>query len=56
MLKVSIHINGTISLELTPQDDLERMVVQRILASADKGQSVTLAHAGTEGMLLSVAQ
>lgn len=41
-MKVEIHVNGSLVLELQPETDIERMVLSEMAAGADRGKKVTL--------------
>ena len=41
-MKVEIHLNGRLNIELTPETPLERAVVEEMLAHAEKGKAVRM--------------
>jgi hypothetical protein len=43
-MKVEIHVNGSLVLELQPETDIERMVLAEMAAGADRGKKVSLSQ------------
>ena len=41
-MKIAIRINGAISIELIPQDEIEKLVIAQVLAAAGKGQAINI--------------
>jgi len=44
-MRVELHINGRLNIELTPETDIERAILAEMLASAGKGKAVKLEEA-----------
>lgn len=53
-MKVELHINGRLNIELTPETDIERTVLAVMLSSAEKGKSVKLEQEEGAGELETV--
>jgi hypothetical protein len=45
-VKVSLHQNGRIEIELTPEDAIESTVVNEMVGRAERGQTVMLERRG----------
>ena len=45
-MKVELHINGNLSLELVPETEIERLVLKNMREGAAKGKAVTLRGGG----------
>jgi len=41
-MKVELHINGKLCLALTPESDIERLVVEQMYDGAAKGKAVAM--------------
>ena len=44
-MKVELRINGRYEIELSPENELERVMLSEISERADKGQPITFATA-----------
>lgn len=49
-MKIELHINGHMQVEMTPETAIEAVVLRAMLAGAEKGQVVTLA--GTDDAIV----
>ncbi len=45
-MKVDLHINGRISIQLTPETDIERLVLAEMLDGHEKGKPVAMGRIG----------
>jgi len=41
-MKVALHVNGSIEIELQPESEIERLVLSEMAARAARGQAVGL--------------
>jgi hypothetical protein len=55
-MKVDIAINTRISIELTPETDLERLVLKEMRGAVDNGQPVSLGLAKVDSVIVSVGK
>ena len=53
-MKVRLTYNGSIAVELEPENDIERAYVAQMVVSAEKGTAVTLTGTGEGAMVVSV--
>ena len=58
-MKVELHINGRLNIELTPETTIEKTVLAEIIEHATKGKAVridasTRDNSGTTSMTVSV--
>jgi predicted NBD/HSP70 family sugar kinase len=45
-MKVELHLNGRLSVQLTPENDIERLVLAEMLEGHGKGKPVALTPIG----------
>ena len=49
-MKIAIRIDdGAVSIELVPEDEIERIVVTQVLATAGKGQAINIKPTAENG-------
>lgn len=48
-MKIAIRINGAISIELIPEDEIEKLVIAQVLAAAGKGQAINIKPTAENG-------
>ena len=53
-MKVRLKYNGSVDVELEPENDIERAYVVQMVESAEKGRTVTLTGMGEGAMVVSV--
>ncbi len=54
-MKVELHLNGSLTIELRPENEIERLVLEKMAEGAKAGKSVTLSQAPTSGELVRVS-
>lgn len=53
-MKISLHYNGSVCVELFPEAKIEAEYIAVMLESAEKGRTVTLTQSPDGGMVVTV--
>lgn len=53
-MKVELNINGRIAIRLTPETEIERVVLKEAHMKADKGAAIRFVTNGVDGYVVSV--